>query len=108
MADWFAIYQTSDGTLVSLATVVADPLPAGLTKKVIAERPVGFQWNTTLLDWEPAPAPPPDADRVGEFLTRVGSSLKGNAKTKVRDELTILLGDSRFRDPSDSYEVKVP
>ncbi len=108
MADWFAIYQTSDGTLVSLATVVADPLPAGLTKKQVAPHSAGFQWNTTLLDWEPVPAPPPDVDRVEEFLTRVGVSFKGAADTKVRDELVVLLGDSRFRDPSDSYEVKAP
>ncbi len=108
MADWYAIYQTSDGTLVSLATIVADPLPAGLTKKQVVPYSGGVQWNPTLLDWEPVPVPPPDVDRVDEFLTRVGSSLKGNAKTKVQDELTALLGDSRFRDPSDSYEVKVP
>ncbi len=108
MADWFAIYQTSDGTLVSLATVVVDPLPPGLTKKIIVERPTGFQWSTTLLDWEPEPPPPPDVDRVDEFLIRVGSSLKGNVKTKVRDELTALLGDTRFRDPSDAYEVQEP
>ena len=40
---WFAIYQTSDGTLISLATVVADPLPAGLAKKQIAPYSAGVQ-----------------------------------------------------------------
>ena len=105
---WFAIYQISDGTLVSLATVVADPLPAGLTKKQVRERPKNHQWNVTTLDWELEPPPPPDVDRVDEFLTRVAVSLTGSDETKVRDELVALLGDSRFRDPSDSYEVKVP
>ena len=108
MADWFAIYQTSDGTLVSLATIVADPLPAGLTKKIVAERPTGFQWSPSLLDWEPTPPPPPDVDRVDEFLTRVGVVFKGQNDTKIRDELVALLGDNRFRDPSDTYEIKVP
>lgn len=109
MADWYAIYQTADGTLVSLATVVADPLPAGLTKKAIAEPPgAGFQWNPTLLDWEPAPVPPPDVDRVDEFLTRVGVSFKGAANTKVRDELVNLLAEHRFRDPTEPYEIRVP
>ncbi len=108
MADWYAIYQTSDGTLVSSATVVVDPLPAGLTKKLITERPNGFQWNPSLLDWEPTPPPPPDVDRVDEFLTLVGNALKGNAKTKVTDELTVLLGDNRFRDPTDVYEIGAP
>ncbi len=104
----WAIYRESDGELVSLATVVADPLPAGLAKKVVAEYGSDVQWDPTLLDWEPRPPPPPDVDRVEEFLTRVGVSFKGSADTKVRDQLVALLGDSRFRDPSDSYEVKVP
>lgn len=104
----WAIYRESDGELVSLATVVADPLPAGLAKKVVAAYPHDSQWNTTVLDWEPRPPPPPDVDRVEEFLTRVGVAFKGAADTKVRGELVALLGDSRFRDPSDSYEVKVP
>ncbi len=105
---WFAIYQTSDGTLVSLATVVADPLPAGLAKKQVAPYSGGVQWNATLLDWEPSPPPPPDVDRVDEFVVRVGSSLKGNAKTRVQDELAALLGEGRFRDPSDAYIIGVP
>ena len=108
MPDWYAIYNTASGALVSTATVVADPLPVGLTKKIVAEPAFGFQWNSTLLDWEPAPPPPPDVDRVDEFLGRVGNSLKGNAKTKVQDELVILLGDTRFRDPTDVYEIGVP
>ena len=104
---WFAIYQTSDGTLISLATVVADPLPAGLAKKQIAPYSAGVQWNPTLLDWEPEPPPPPDVDRVEEFLTRIGG-LTGSADTKVRGELVRLLAEHRFRNPNDTYEIKVP
>ena len=103
---WFAIYQTSDGTLVSLATVVADPLPAGLSKKQVRERPKNHQWNTSTLDWEPEPPPPPDVDRVDEFLTRVAVSLTGSDETKVRDGLATLLADHRFRDPSETYEIE--
>ena len=103
---WFAIYQTSDGTLISLATVVADPLPAGLAKKQVDPRSAGVQWNRTLLDWEPEPPPPPDIDRVEEFLARIGG-LTGSADTKVRGELVRLLADNRFRDPTDPYEIKV-
>lgn len=109
MVDWYAIYQTSDGTLVSLATVVVDPLPAGLAKKLTTAPPRdGLQWNPTLLDWEPTPPPPPDVDRVDEFLSRMVGSLKVSDEKKVRDELVTLLGDQRFRDPSDAYEIEVP
>ncbi len=108
MADWFAIYQTANGTLVSLATVVADPLPAGLTKKVVAERPPDSQWSTTLLDWEPRPPPPLDVDRVDEFIVGLPKKLRQQDEQDIRLALVALLGDTRFRDPSDSYEVKVP
>ena len=99
---WYAIYQTSNGALVSLATVVADPLPAGLSKKQIREMPPNSQWNTTLLDWEPRPAPPPDVDRVDEFLTRVTLT----DETSVRNGLAVLLADRRFRDPNETYEIE--
>ena len=91
-----------------MATVVADPLPAGLAKKQIAPYSAGVQWNRTLLDWEPEPPPPPDVDRIEEFLTRVGPGLNSAAATKVRSELVALLAELRFRDPNDTYEIKVP
>lgn len=106
MADWYAIYQISDGTLVSLATVVADPLPGNLSKKLIAEYPGStHQWNVSTLDWELAPVPPPDVDRIDEFMSRVGIAFAGPAETAVRGELTALLAARRFRDSSETYEI---
>lgn len=42
---WFAVYETTSGSLVSLGTVVANPLPNGLTSiNVGLDRPTGI-WN---------------------------------------------------------------
>ncbi len=111
---WRTIYDeatggdVANGGYLSVATVVTDPLPAGFASKIIAGPPQDEEWNITTLEWEPRPPPPPDVDRAGEFLTRVGSQLKGNAKTKVQDELIALLGENRFRDPGDTYVIGLP
>lgn len=53
---WQAIYKQATGELVSLGTVVADPLPAGLmAKDVGASRPSGV-WNAATLAFEPVAA----------------------------------------------------
>jgi hypothetical protein len=55
-----AIYETATGTLVSTASdiaQVANPLPAGLTRKTIADPPDGYLWSVTLLDFVAPPAP---------------------------------------------------
>lgn len=53
---WFAVYQISDGELVSVTSI--DPtgtLPGGLDfVNVGATRPVGV-WNTTTLQFDPPP-----------------------------------------------------
>jgi hypothetical protein len=108
MADWFAIYREADGTLVSLATVVADPLPAGLAKKQVTQFTGGVQWDTATLDWEPKPPLPPDVDRIDEFVAALPIVLKGQDEERIRTSLVALLGDQRFRDPSDSYELRSP
>ncbi len=111
---WNVVYDdltrgdVAAGGYLSVATVMTDPLPNGFSSKVIAGRPERQRWNITTLEFEPEPPAPPDVDRATEFLTRVGSSLKGNAKTKVQDELIILLGDNRFRDPADTYVIGAP
>lgn len=52
---WFAIWRTADGALVSVGTVVASPLPAGLSQTDIgADAPIGV-WNnaTHVFDARP-------------------------------------------------------
>ncbi len=111
---WRTVYDeatggdVANGGYLSVATVVTNPLPAGFASKIIVGPPQEEEWNITTLEWEPRPPPLPDVDRIDEFLSRVGNALKGNAKTKVQTELAILLGDTRFRDSTDVYEIGVP
>lgn len=58
-ATWYAIYATATGELVSIGTVVADPLPAGMAAKALAGDPAGKQWNSTTLVFDAvSPLPP--------------------------------------------------
>jgi hypothetical protein len=62
---WWAIHDDTTGELRSVATVPADPLPPGLAKTVLADRPnIGtHRWNTTTRGFEPIP-PPTDDDVI--------------------------------------------
>lgn len=52
---WYAIHTTSDGALVSVGTIVADPLPVGLSVVVLGQvRPTGT-WNPATRAFDPSP-----------------------------------------------------
>lgn len=53
------VYRTADGVAVSFGTVVANPLPAGLTALEVGDI-TGKVWNPATLTMVPAPPPPPD------------------------------------------------
>jgi hypothetical protein len=54
---WLAVYKQATGELVSLGTVVADPLPAGMASKDVgASRPSGA-WNAATLAFEAVVTP---------------------------------------------------
>ena len=113
---WHVIYDdrtggdVAVGGYLSVATVMADPLPAGFSSKIILGPPVQEQWNTTLLEWEPIPAPPPDVDRVDEIIAAVEAveSLSVPIQNALRPELENVLGERRWRDPDEDYEIKEP
>lgn len=105
MADWQVVYRVADGEIVSVGTVIADPLPRGLAKKSIAGPPGHVDWNPDTLDWDERPPPPPDVDRVEEFLAKLGPNGRRTDAT-VRAELTALLGERRFRDSREDYEIR--
>lgn len=50
---FYAVYRDDDLELVSVGSVLADPLPAGLTAKPFDTMPVGM-WDKTTLDFVPA------------------------------------------------------
>lgn len=102
VAQWFAVYQTSDGRLVSIGTVVADPLRSELAKKEIrAPQETGTEWDSDSLSFVPSPPSPPDVDRVEEFVGRLA---KIDA-AEIRSKLIVLLGDYRWRAPTEDYEI---
>lgn len=46
---WYAVYVTATGQLVSVGTVLADPMPAGLLVKVLDGAP-----NMAIVEWDAA------------------------------------------------------
>jgi hypothetical protein len=100
MADWFAVYQESDGKLISVGTVLADPLRPGLAKKNLgATRPEGGIWNPSMLQFTPSPPTLPNVDRVEEVIDAMPKSQGKYTPAAVRDELSLLLGpEFQFRD----------
>lgn len=95
---WFAVYREFDGELLSLGTVIADPLGRGLAKKLLSEPPArGLLWNPRTLEFDPVPPRPPEVDRVEEFLDALPSGFNGARKGQIRSELRLLLGKYRFR-----------
>ena len=106
VADWFAVYQESDGKLLSLGTVIANPLRAGVAKVNLgATRPEDVRWNPATLVFDPRPTPPPDVDRVEEFIAVIGNGIPAKKITTIRDELRILLGSVRFRPAGESRNL---
>ena len=102
MATWTAIYRIRDGHLVSMATVVADPLPDGLaTKRMSAPQASGTQWDSESLSFVPSPPSLPDVDRVEEFVDR----LTKMDVPEIRSKLAVLLGDYRWRDATGDYKI---
>lgn len=62
---WYAVYDERRGTLLSTGTVLADPMPAGVTAVALAGPPdwQTHAWNPTARAFDPRvpEAPPPSA-----------------------------------------------
>ena len=109
---WFAVVERATGILVSVGTVLADPMPDHLEALPLGES----KFDSLTHRWDPAtrtivtkPAPLPDVDRVEEFIARVpvlASRLNAAQMTTFRTELGRLLGSARFRDPNDTTDLR--
>ena len=106
MADWFAVYRESDGCLLSLGTVITDPLRPGIAKLNLGPtRPEGGIWNTSTLTFDPTPPPLPDVDRVDEVVAAMTTNGGRYSASEIRREVALLLGPFRFRDPSEERDL---
>ena len=106
MADWFAVYWESDGELLSIGTVVTDPLRSGVAKiNLGATQPEGGVWNTSTLVFDPTPARPPDVDRVDEVVAAMTKTGGRFSESEVRREVAALLGSERFRSFDESRDL---
>ncbi len=112
---WRTVYDeatggdVANGGYLSSGTVVTDPLPRGLASKVETGPPQQEQWNTTTLEWEPIPTPPPDVDRADEVIVAIKAvqPMNGRVEDAVRAEVEKVLGDVRMRDSEEPYEIEI-
>jgi hypothetical protein len=73
--NWHLLYNTATGQSVSIGTVIADPLPAGITAQPLTDAEGEGMQNGSLI-WEAAsrtliPTPPP-TQTAEEHLASVG------------------------------------
>lgn len=67
---WYALVRDSDGELVSIGTVLANPLPAGIVALALPGEP---SYSTTIWDagtrtFITRPLPPPMSDRADDVI----------------------------------------
>lgn len=107
---WRAIVRKTDGTLVSLATVIAESLPAEL-EAVDLPRAIDWgadTWNPATRTIVPKATDPADVDRVNDFIGRatfLDGRLTVAQRTQFRTILATFLGKQRFRAPSDPVDL---
>lgn len=98
---WFLVYDTNTGRLVSQGTVIADPLPRGLTAVDVGTRPEGVMWDEASRSMVPRP-PKEYVDRVDDIVG--DARLTGVFQRMSPAELDVFkvvigeaLGDERLR-----------
>lgn len=81
---WYAIYQNTTGDLVSLGTVIANPLPEGMASVEVGEsQPIG-EWNPATHAFEAPPTPPKvwlPQDFMQRFTIAEESAIRAKAMT---------------------------
>lgn len=107
---WRAIVRKTDGTLVSVASVLPESLPSELE---VVDLPRAIDWGVET--WNPATrtivpkaTDPADIDRVNDFIGRatfLDARLTAAQRTQFRTILATFLGKQRFRAPSDPVDL---
>lgn len=111
---WYAVCEVISGNLVSIASVLAEPLPAHLIALPLAAQPdlSATRWNAALRLFETRPAKVL-RDRWDDLLTNatytdfqtVYNGLNTANKTRLQNILLRLFGNLRFRNASEAVEL---
>jgi hypothetical protein len=84
---WYAVYDIATGALVSVGTVIADPLPSGMASQMLAAEPTGLHWNATTLAFESPASTLPDSWTVYTFLKRLTSAERIAIRTLAKTDV---------------------
>lgn len=107
---WFLVYETATGRLVSQGTVLADPLPRGLTSVDVGTKPDdSLMWDASARVFVSRPAKIL-VDRVDDIvndptITPALGRLNAQQLQAVRDVLARVLGTRRFRPQAGRVEL---
>jgi hypothetical protein len=97
---WHAIYKIGNGALVSIGTVLADPLPGGMAAKQYADLPgAGMAWDASVQDFvavPPAPVLLVPQDFMGRFTVAEETAIRARAMSDA-SMLTFLARVERAR-----------
>lgn len=85
MALWFAVYEKESGNLVSVGTVLTDPMPEHLAVSEIGDREDAnelhekYEWdsaNRQFVEKPPAPAVEQDLSNMPQLMEQFAQFLK--------------------------------
>jgi hypothetical protein len=101
---WHAIYDTTTGKLESLGTVLADPLPEGLTAAAIGEQAPEGEWDASARAFVTRAAAQVWApqDFMGRFTVAEETAIRARAMTDP-NMLTFLARVERARSVSSAH-----
>ena len=111
---WFAVWETTTGRLTSIGTVLANPIPAGLSVTDLGLNPPTGNWNILTHVFDVAPVLKPML-RLGDFAQRFTTAereaLQGMLATGTQAQKNKLnafrqyLSDAQGADLNDAYIV---
>ncbi|MCC6192057.1 MAG: hypothetical protein IT318_23760 [Anaerolineales bacterium] len=113
---WQALYETATGRLVSVGSVVAEPLPAGLAALALAGPPNvdGEMWDAGTRAFVARPAKVL-IDRLDDLITdsrysadliALWNALNATNRNRLRTGLIRLLGSQRWRTAGEAVDLR--
>lgn len=90
--NWYYIYQTSNGQLISETSVQPTSLPAGMAYVTESTRQNGNVWNPSTLTFSPPPNSPvmSTLDFLNRFTSTERQAIRASTDVNVQDFLWML------------------